>query len=110
MPVATRDRGEIMHFAGLHALSPALRNGAPAFAPRGDTASARCGWAAFFEALRRLDLVLVYDREDPGSARFAPAREAKALRHEHASLRSALEHARRFLRALEGAGPPGDGA
>ncbi|MFO0583664.1 MAG: hypothetical protein U0229_15445 [Anaeromyxobacter sp.] len=46
----TTDRGEILHFCGRHALSPAVREGAPALAGHGDGAG-RCGWARFFAAM-----------------------------------------------------------
>jgi hypothetical protein len=49
MPV-TVDRGEIIHHAGRHALSPALDGGRPVLLARGE-AGARCGWEPFFSAL-----------------------------------------------------------
>jgi len=50
MKAAARDRGAVLDFAGLHHLSPGLRDGRPALLHEGETAG-RCGWAAFFEAL-----------------------------------------------------------
>jgi hypothetical protein len=74
MPV-TEDRADIMHFAGWHRLSPALRDGVPALVAASDTAG-RCGWAEFFAALgaRRLALDL-----DPGGGtfRFVPRAELR---------------------------------
>ncbi len=65
------DRGDIIHEAGRRRLSPALRDGAPALVPPGDTAG-RCGWAPFFAALeaRRLAVAL----EPDGTVRFVPRR------------------------------------
>jgi hypothetical protein len=58
----TTDRGEILHLAGRHRLSPAVRRGAPALLPVGDT-QGRCGWAPFFAALTRAGLA-VEEAED----------------------------------------------
>jgi hypothetical protein len=100
MKVATRDRGEIMHFAGFHELSPALRGGAPAFVTGHDETATRCGWEPFFRAMGERKLALVYDEEAPGAHEFRPEDEVRQLRHEHASLGDAIRHAKRFWRAL----------
>ncbi len=100
MKVAMTDRGQIIHFAGFHRLSPALRDGAPAFAAGPDASLRRCGWETFFEALEARGLALSFDPEDPGNAAFVPRRQAKGLGHGGTSLRRALEHSARFLRAL----------
>lgn len=98
MSQATVDRGEIIHFAGQHGLSPALRDGAPAFAA-GRDAAARCGWEAFFGALEARGLALAWDPADPAAAAFAP-RAGLALRG-HGSP-GGLARSARFLRALLG--------
>jgi hypothetical protein len=100
LKTATSDRSEIIHFAGFHRLSPALRDGAPAFAAGQDASLRRCGWEAFFDALEARGLVLTFDPEDAGTAAFVPRHQAEGLRHRGASLRAALEHSARFLRAL----------
>ena len=98
MRQATVDRGEIIHFAGRQGLSPALREGAPAFAAGHDPA-ARCGWEAFFGALEARGLALAWDPGDPAAASFAP-RGGLALRG-HGSA-GGLARSARFLRALLG--------
>lgn len=103
MKVATRDRGEIIHFAGQQGLSPALRDGVPAFTT-GRDAAARCGWEAFFAALDERGLALAWDPEDPASASFAPRGEL-ALRG-HGSP-GGLARCARFLRALLRRDEPG---
>ena len=62
-----------MHAAGRARLSPALREGAPALLPQGETAG-RCGWAPFFAALEAHRLALSWDDADPASARLVPRR------------------------------------
>ena len=103
MRQATADRGEIIHFAGLHGLSPALRDGAPAFAS-GHGDPARCGWEPFFTAMERRGLALAWDPEDPAAATFAPRRES-ALRG-HGSP-GGLARSARFLRTVLGRDRPG---
>ena len=71
MPVTT-DRGEVMHFAGRHALSPAVRDGTPAFTGHGDQAG-RCGWAAFFGAMGERGLALSIPEPETPEAAFVPA-------------------------------------
>jgi hypothetical protein len=101
MPV-TVDRADIVHFAGRHRLSPAVRDGAPALVGQGEQAG-RCGWADFFAAMSARELAASFEPEDPASFRFtsrgaasghppgAPGRE-----------RGAFAEARRFLAALLG--------
>ncbi len=98
MKTATSDRGEILHLAGLHSLSPTLAGGVPGLVSGQDPA--RCGWEPFFAALERRRLALVLDPEVPSSAAFVAAREAKALRRPRPGLAAALSHSGRFLRAL----------
>jgi hypothetical protein len=68
---ATTDRGEIMHAAGRARLSPALRDGAPALLPTGETVG-RCGWAPFFAALEARRLAVAWDEADPAALRIEP--------------------------------------
>lgn len=67
---ATDDRGDIIHFAGRHRLSPAIRDGAPALVGHGEPGE-RCGWERFFRMLgaRRLRV----DLQPSGAAAFVPA-------------------------------------
>lgn len=104
MRQATVDRGEIIHFAGQHGLSPALRDGAPAFASGRDLAG-RCGWEAFFAAMEARDLALDWDPEDPASAGFAPRREVSSRFAGHGA-GGGLAGSGRFLRALLERGAP----
>ena len=96
----TTDRGDIIHVAGFHHLSPALDDASrPAFSAGTGDGLARCGWERFFGAMREAGVALVHDPEDPGAARFVPASEA----HRDGAgpaLTQALEHARRFWTAL----------
>jgi hypothetical protein len=107
MKVATRDRGEIIHHAGRHGLSPALRDGVPVFVPGQDPSAIRCGWETFFRAVDDRRLALVHDPDDPAAAELRPEAEAKDLGRAHGGLGAALDHARRFWRALF---PPRGGA
>jgi hypothetical protein len=100
MKVATRDRGDIIHFAGFHGLSPALRDGVPAFVAGHDATATRCGWETFFRAMGDRRLAMGYDPEDGASAQFRSAADLVDLAPPHAGSEGALEHARRFLRAL----------
>ncbi|BDG07208.1 hypothetical protein [Anaeromyxobacter paludicola] len=104
MKLATDDRGEIIHFAGFHALSPALADGRPALTSGGDPAATRCGWEPFFRAMGEQQLALVLDDADPAASSFQPAAQVLWARPEAAPGHSALEHALRFLEALR---PPG---
>jgi len=63
----TIDRGEIIHHAGFHRLSPAVREGAPLLVGAGDQAG-RCGWEAFFRAMDRRGLAA--ELGEDGTARF----------------------------------------
>ncbi len=100
MKVATDDRGEVIHFAGFHSLSPALVEGRPALTSGGDPAAVRCGWEALFHAMGDQDLVLVRDDEDPGASAFVPRSRAVFARSEPPPGHGPIEHAVRFLRAL----------
>jgi hypothetical protein len=101
MPV-TVDRADVIHFAGRHRLSPALRDGGPALVPPGEPGE-RCGWAAFFAALRERRLAVSFAPDDPASLSFVPDRAAAG--HPSPSPGparggGALAEARRFLAAL----------
>ncbi len=104
MKVATVDRGEIIHFAGFHRLSPALVGGRPALTSGGDPAAARCGWEVFFRAMGEQNLALVRDEEDPGVSAFMPADQIVWARPPPKPGHGALAHARRFLEALRSRG------
>lgn len=98
MKTATTDRGAILQHAGLHSLSPALRDGKPLLVAEGDTAG-RCGWQPFFEAAERSRLALAWDTDDPGAASLVAA--ALARPHlPHPTFAAGLARTRRFLRAL----------
>jgi hypothetical protein len=96
--VVTADRGVIVHLAGRHHLSPALREGSPALLGPGDVAG-RCGWEPFFRALQARELAIAFEAD--GSARAVPRTALAAPRRG-----DALAEARRFLRALRGEWPP----
>jgi hypothetical protein len=97
----THDRGEIVHFAGFHALSPALAgDGAPAFSAAAGDGLARCGWAAFFSAVESRGLALAYDPADAASARFVAGDRARGEGAPEGGLGAALAHSRRFRAAL----------
>jgi hypothetical protein len=103
MPV-TVDRADVIHFAGRHRLSPALRDGAPVLVPSGETGG-RCGWAPFFAALRERRLAVSYSPDDPASVTFVSDRDAAAHPSPSPSPGPArgggvLAEARRFLAAL----------
>jgi hypothetical protein len=89
-----------MHFAGRHGLSPALREGIPTFVTGHDASATRCGWETFFRAMGDRGLALACDPDDPATAEFRPEDDVGDLRHEHPSLGDAVEHAKRFWRAL----------
>jgi hypothetical protein len=96
------DRAEVIHFAGRHRLSPALRDGAPVLVPAGAPGE-RCGWAAFFAAPARRRVAAVLDPEDPASFRTVPAAAASpAPGGGRAARAAAFAEARRFLAALRG--------
>ena len=97
----TTDRGGIMHFAGLHHLSPALDEGrAPALSAEPGGRLVRCGWEPFFGSLRARHLAMAYQADDPASVRFVPASGSTGAPEPHGSLAHAVEHAARFWRAL----------
>lgn len=102
---ATTDRETIVHLAGRHRLSPALRGGTPALVPHGEVAG-RCGWAPFFAALAEHGLAVAFEPDDPGSVRLvslaatSPGRASAGA--PGASSRGAWAEARRFLAALRG--------
>ncbi len=107
MPLAA-DRAEVIHFAGRHRLSPALRDGAPVLVAAGAPGE-RCGWASFFAAPagRRLEAAL--DPDDPASFRTVPAggaRPSRAPAGGPSPRARAVAEARRFLAALRGRLPP----
>jgi hypothetical protein len=101
MPV-TVDRADVIHFAGRHRLSPALREGAPALVAPGE-AGERCGWAPFFAALESRGLAVSFEPDEAASVSFVAARAA-AGRPASAPARGAgaFAEARRFLAALRG--------
>jgi hypothetical protein len=99
----TTDREAIIHFAGFQRLSPALdRQSRPAFSPEAGDGLARCGWERFFAAMRAHGLVLEYEPGDAASARLVPAAQARRSTEVGplAGLPHAVDHARRFWRAL----------
>jgi hypothetical protein len=104
MPV-TVDRADIVHFAGKHRLSPAVRDGAPVLVGHGEPGE-RCGWADFFAAMGARGLAASFEPEDPGSFRFVPRGEVAAHpRGGPGPGRGAFAEARRFLAALLGRPP-----
>lgn len=106
MPIG-HDRADVIHFAGRHRLSPALRDGAPVLVAHGEPGE-RCGWAEFFEAIRARGALASLEPDDPASFRLvarggaAPSGGAPAC----APGRGAFAEARRFLAALRGRFPP----
>ena len=64
--VVTADRAVILHLAGRHRLSPALRDGAPVLLGPGDV-TGRCGWEPFFRALQERRQAIAF--EEDGAAR-----------------------------------------
>jgi hypothetical protein len=97
----TQDRGEIVHFAGFHALSPALdTQGAPAFSAGAGDGLTRCGWETFFTAVERCRLALDFDPADGRSARFIPDTERRGEGALEGGLQTALAHSRRFWGAI----------
>jgi iron(III) transport system substrate-binding protein len=98
----TTDRGDIIHFAGFHHLSPALgEGGAPAFSAEPGDKLSRCGWETFFRALGSRRLSVAFDPEDGGSVRFVASPEAAgAASSPHGRLPGAVAHSKRFWKAL----------
>ena len=112
MPLTT-DRGDVIHFAGRHRLSPALEGGTPALVAPGDPGR-RCGWAEFFAALDAAGLVPSLDPGDAGSFKLVPRAAASsgaagagpsAAGAGPSRGPGALAEARRFLAALRGLPP-----
>ncbi len=99
------DRAEVIHFAGRHRLSPALRDGMPVLIG-GGAPGERCGWAAFFAAPARRHVVAALDPDDPASFRTSPAAASPAPGGGRAARAGAFAAARRFLAALRGRLPP----
>ncbi len=98
MDRTTRDREAILHHAGAHHLSPALdARGLPAFSAAPGDGLARCGWETFFAVLRRRGLAARLS--DEAEVRFVAEAQVGG---DHASLASALAHARRFWSAFVG--------
>ena len=99
MKVATSDRGDIIHFAGLHGLSPALRDGLPVFVHGQDASATRCGWETFFRAMGDRWLAMAYDTDVGASAEFQPKASLSGS-PSPGRREGAIAHARRFVRAL----------
>lgn len=97
------DRAEVIHFAGRHRLSPALRDGAPALVAAGEPGD-RCGWAPFFAALAERRLAVSFEPDDPSSLSFVPHGGGRADAG-RAPSRGLFAEARRFLAALRGRYP-----
>jgi len=103
MQRATTDRGEIVHFAGFHHLSPGLDPASrPAFSSTAGDGVTRCGWETFFTALRKGGLAVAFDDADPSSVRVVPEAEARGTGEHAGGLHDALEHSKRFWKALRG--------
>lgn len=68
--ITTTDRGVVIHFAGRHHLSPALRDGAPVLV--GPDPGGRTGWAPFFSALEGRGLAARFDPGDGTSFATIP--------------------------------------
>lgn len=111
MKRVTTDRGDIVHLAGFHRLSPALdAQGQPAFSSEPGDGLARCGWERFFAALRERRLAVESDPDDPAPARLVPAATDTPHAHPGHGGAGAVEHSRRFWKALfPGRSPRGDG-
>ena len=106
----TTDRGDIIHFAGFHHLSPALdAQGQPAFSSEPGDGLARCGWERFFAAMRARRLAVERDPQDATSARMVPATADAPHAHPgQAGLAAAVEHSRRFWKAFRAGRTGGD--
>ncbi len=99
------DRAGVIHFAGRHRLSPALRDGEPVLVAPGGPGE-RCGWAAFFAAPPRRHAAAAFEPDDPASFRTVPAGASPAPAGGRAPRAGAFAKARRFLAALRGRLPP----
>lgn len=105
MQRVTTDRGAIEHFAGSQLLSPALdAAGAPAFSAAPGDGLARCGWERFFRALDARRLGVVLDPAAGAPARFTARGGSGAAAG--GGLSRAVDHSRRFWRALFPPAPP----
>jgi hypothetical protein len=102
---STTDRGDVIHFAGRHRLSPALRDGKPALLPIGE-GGARCGWAEFFAAMDAAGLVASLEADDAASFRLVPRGAGAGAGAARGHGPGALAEARRFVAALRGRLPP----
>ena len=101
MQRATTDRGEIVHLAGFHGLSPGLDAASrPAFSSATGDGVTRCGWETFFVALRARGLAVAFDDADPSSIRFVAEAGAPGAGEHGGRLHAALDHSRRFWKAL----------
>ncbi len=105
MPLVA-DRAEVIHFAGRHRLSPALRDGGPALGAAGAPGD-RCGWAEFFAAPAGRRVAAAFDPNEPASFRIVPAGASSAPGGVRARRAGACAEARRFAAALRGRLPPG---
>jgi hypothetical protein len=103
MPTTT-DRGEILHLAGFHRLSPALEAGSPLLIAHGEGARSRCGWEQFFAAMDDRRLAVHWNPDDPASVRMVPREQARRDPPHRASLRRAIDDARRIVRTFAGRG------
>lgn len=112
MPI-THDRGDVIHFAGRHRLSPALRDGAPVLVAHGEPGE-RCGWAEFFRVMSDRGALASLEPDDPTSFRLVargaagPSSAGDPSRGGPSRGRGpgAFAEARRFLAALRGRFPP----
>ena len=104
MPI-TVERAAVIHLAGRHRLSPAVRDGAPALVPATEPAG-RCGWEPFFAALAARGLAVSFQPDEPASISFVPRGGGRADAAPAPS-RGAFAEAARFLAALRGRYPPG---
>lgn len=102
MKVATSDRGDILHFAGRHGLSPALRDGVPTFVSGHDPSATRCGWETFFRAMGDRGLAVAMDPADGASAELRRVDDLRDLPRRRGDAASPLAEAQRFLAALRG--------
>ncbi len=102
--MTTTDRGDIIHFAGFHHLSPAIdAQRAPVLAAEHGGDLARCGWQTFFRAMGERGLAVAFDPADGGSARFVASAQGSDDAASHGGgLGHAIEHAKRFWKAYRG--------
>jgi hypothetical protein len=82
---ATRDHGEIIHWAGRHARNPSIDAQAQlSLSPSGPAAAGerRLGWEAFFPAFDAAGLSLVYDDASDFHRLVSATEAARILREE----------------------------